>query len=58
MALTRARERLYLVHALVRMKYGSREYAIASEFLDDIDARLVERVQRKRSLIEDEDVIR
>ena len=40
------------------MKYGSREYAIGSEFLDDIDARLVERVQRKRSLIDDEDVIR
>src|SRR3989344_4219562 len=57
-ALTRARERLYLVHARERMKYGSREYAMGSEFLDDIDARLVERVQRKRSLIDDEDVIR
>jgi len=57
-ALTRARERLYLVHARERMKYGSREYASGSEFLDDIDARLVERVQRKRSLIDDEDVIR
>jgi DNA helicase-2/ATP-dependent DNA helicase PcrA len=57
-ALTRARERLYLVHAQGRMKYGSREYAIPSEFLDDIDARLVEHVERKRSLIDDEDVIR
>ena len=57
-ALTRARERLYLVHARERMKYGSREYAVGSEFLDDIDARLVERVERKRSLIDDEDVIR
>lgn len=57
-ALTRARERLYLVHARERMKYGSREYAIPSEFLDDIDERLVERVERKRSLIDDEDVIR
>ncbi|RJQ33463.1 ATP-dependent DNA helicase PcrA [Candidatus Parcubacteria bacterium] len=57
-ALTRARERLYLVHAQGRMKYGSREYAIPSEFLDDIDARLVQRVQKKRSLIDDEDVIR
>jgi len=36
-ALTRARERLYLVHARERMKYGSREYASGSEFLDDID---------------------
>ena len=56
-ALTRARERLYLVHARERMKYGSREYAIGSEFLDDIDARLVERIERKRSLIDDEDII-
>ena len=56
-ALTRARERLYLVHAQARMKYGSREYALASEFLDDIDARLVERVERKRSLIDDEYII-
>lgn len=57
-ALTRARERLYLAHARERMKYGSREYAVGSEFLDDIDARLLARVEAKRSLIDDEDIIR
>ena len=53
-AITRARERLYLTHALQRMKYGSREFAIPSEFLDDIDPRLIQEVPRKRSLLDDE----
>ncbi len=57
-ALTRARQRLYLSYASERMKYGSREYAAASEFIDDIDARLIAPVVRKRSLLDDEDVIR
>ncbi len=58
-ALTRARERLFLSHARARMKYGAREYAVASEFLDDIDARLVQHVERKRSLIGDgEEIIK
>ncbi len=57
-ALTRARNRLFLSYASERMKYGSREYAIASEFIDDIDARLLAPVTRKRSLLDDEDVIR
>jgi DNA helicase-2/ATP-dependent DNA helicase PcrA len=57
-ALTRARQRVYLSYASERMKYGSREYAIPSEFIDDIDARLLEQVARKRSLLDDEDVIR
>lgn len=54
-ALTRARHRLYLTHARERMKYGSREYTMPSEFLEDIDGRLVEEVQRKRSLLDDDD---
>lgn len=57
-ALTRARERLYLSYATERMKYGSREYAIPSEFIDDIDARLMTTVARKRSLLDDDDIIR
>jgi DNA helicase-2/ATP-dependent DNA helicase PcrA len=57
-AITRARERLYLCFAHERMKYGSREYAIPSEFIDDIDARLIKEVARKRSLLDDEDIIR
>ncbi|HEY4522132.1 MAG TPA: UvrD-helicase domain-containing protein [Candidatus Paceibacterota bacterium] len=62
-AITRARERLYLTHALQRMKYGSREFAIPSEFLDDIDPRLVQELPRpgragKRSLLDDENIIR
>ncbi len=57
-ALTRARERLYLTHAAQRMKYGSREFTIPSEFLDDIDARLIQLVERKCSLLDDEDIIR
>ena len=57
-ALTRARKRLYLSFGHERMKYGSREYAIPSEFIDDIDARLIETVARKRSLLDDDDIIR
>ena len=57
-ALTRARKRLYLSFARERMKYGSREYAIPSEFIDDIDARFINEVKRKRSLLDDEDDIR
>ncbi len=57
-ALTRARKRLFLSYAAERMKYGSREYAIPSEFIDDIDARLLNTVARKRSLLDDDDVIR
>ena len=40
-ALTRARERVFLSHARERMKYGSREYAVPSEFIGDIDPRLL-----------------
>src|SRR3989344_3808774 len=41
-ALTRAKKRLFLSYADERMKYGSRDRAIPSEFLSDIDARLIE----------------
>lgn len=56
-ALTRAKERLFLTYAKERMKYGSREYAIGSEFIDDIDARLIERAERKRGLLDDDEYI-
>jgi DNA helicase II / ATP-dependent DNA helicase PcrA len=57
-ALTRAKKRLFLSYALERMKYGSREYTIPSEFLDDIDARLIEGVKPRSSLLDDIDTIR
>jgi DNA helicase-2/ATP-dependent DNA helicase PcrA len=40
-AITRARKRLFLSYAAERMKYGSRERALASEFFNDIDSRLM-----------------
>jgi len=40
-AVTRARKRLFLSFANERMKYGSREHTIPSEFLEDIDPRLI-----------------
>ena len=40
-ALTRAKERLFLTFARARLRFGSREFAIPSEFLGDIDQRLV-----------------
>jgi DNA helicase-2/ATP-dependent DNA helicase PcrA len=40
-ALTRARKRVYLTYANQRMKYGQRDYTIPSEFIDDIDPRLL-----------------
>ena len=41
-ALTRARKRVFLSFASARMKYGSREYSVPSEFLQDIDQRLLQ----------------
>jgi len=40
-ALTRARKHLFLSYAYERTKYGSRESALPSEFLSDIDVRLI-----------------
>ena len=48
-ALTRARKQLFLTYAAARMKYGSREYTLPSEFLDDIDQRLVATIGASRS---------
>ncbi|MFA7309595.1 MAG: UvrD-helicase domain-containing protein [Candidatus Paceibacterota bacterium] len=59
-ALTRARKRLFLSYASQRMKYGSREFTIPSEFIDDIDARLLKSIVSappRRSLLDDEDTI-
>lgn len=52
-AVTRARKRLFLSYAHERFKYGQREGTIPSEFLDDIDARLVVRSRPKRSLLDE-----
>ncbi len=41
-ALTRARSDLFLTSATTRARYGSRDYSLPSEFLDDIDGRLIE----------------
>lgn len=41
-ALTRARKYAYLTYASSRLKYGTREYTTPSEFIDDIDPRLIE----------------
>jgi len=56
-ALTRARKRLYISFARERMKYGSREYMLPSEFLDDIDRRLIEYANAKETH-EKEEIIR
>jgi DNA helicase II / ATP-dependent DNA helicase PcrA len=52
-ALTRARKRLFLSYAHERMKYGSREIALPSEFFDDIDERLFVTAKPKRGLLDD-----
>lgn len=44
-ALTRARKKVYLTHAFTRMMYGTRDIAVPSEFLDDIDPAHIENAQ-------------
>ncbi len=44
-ALTRARKKLYLSHALVRTIFGMKKYNIQSEFVSDIPTSLVENVE-------------
>ena len=44
-ALTRAKKKVYLTYALSRSKWGTREPTTASEFLLDIDERLVEHAE-------------
>jgi DNA helicase-2/ATP-dependent DNA helicase PcrA len=41
-ALTRARHKVHLSHALVRSVYGTEKVSIPSEFIEDIDRNLVE----------------
>src|SRR3989344_4767063 len=55
-ALTRARKRLFLSYASERMKYGSREHTLPSEFLDDIDKRLMEYAQPEKKEYEEETI--
>ena len=52
-AVTRARQRLFLSYARERMKYGSREGGLPSEFLNDIDDRLMVGAKPKPSLLDD-----
>ncbi len=57
-ALTRARKHLFLSHAYERTKYGTRESALPSEFLSDIDDRLTadsgtRGPKKKRGLLDD-----
>ncbi len=57
-ALTRARKNLFLSYAEVRTKYGARENALPSEFLSDIDERLLANapglsMERQRGLLDD-----
>ncbi len=53
-AVTRAGKRLFLSYARERMKYGSRENALPSEFFEDIDERLMNAPSRET---EREDII-
>jgi len=48
-AVTRARKLLFLTYAAQRMKYGSREFTMPSEFLEDIDTRLMTVLSRDTS---------
>ncbi len=56
-ALTRAKRQAFLSCASERMKYGSREHTIPSEFFDDIDQRLMQRVGRDPSDHEERTII-
>ncbi len=57
-ALTRARKLVFLSFASARMKYGSREFAVPSEFLSDIDSRLLQYATRDASDTYEEGTIR
>jgi DNA helicase II / ATP-dependent DNA helicase PcrA len=46
-AVTRARQRLYLSHAQSRMLHGQVRYGIASRFLDEIPEKLLKRLNSK-----------
>lgn len=64
-ALTRAKKEVCIVFSARRTRYGTREFAYPSEFLDDIDARLLahehgSRGARKKGILDmyEEDEIR
>lgn len=52
-AVTRARKRVFLSYAADRMRYGQRERSLPSEFIGDIDQRLI--VKPRPSLLGDGD---
>ncbi len=54
-ALTRARERIFLSHASERLRWGKRDYTLRSEFIGDIDPRLItgpEPIEEEQDTIE------
>jgi DNA helicase-2/ATP-dependent DNA helicase PcrA len=55
-ALTRARKRLFLSYASDRMRYGERERTIPSEFLEDIDPRLMQSARLGQTTYEEETI--
>jgi DNA helicase-2/ATP-dependent DNA helicase PcrA len=48
-AITRARRRLYLTHAQSRMLHGQLRYNVASRFLDELPARLLQWLSPQRA---------
>lgn len=60
-AITRAAKKVFLSYAASRMIFGSRNYTTPSEFIDDIDSKLIEtskkpkqeKTKRKFSLLDD-----
>ena len=47
-ALTRARKKVHLSHALIRTVYGTERVNTMSEFIDDIDASLIEEAVQEK----------
>ena len=50
-AVTRARQRLYLSHAQSRMLHGQIRYGIASRFLDEIPEELLKRLNARPTAV-------
>jgi DNA helicase-2/ATP-dependent DNA helicase PcrA len=48
-AITRARQRLYLCHAQTRMLHGQTRYNVASRFIDEIPQEVVKRLNSQKS---------
>ena len=47
-AVTRAKERLYLLHSNVRTLYGRMQPSVQSRFLDEIDEDMLNRIGKKQ----------